>query len=95
MGGITLAWLAGMGIIVGREVARKHQPPMPGTLLAASALFALIAAAAEYGPARPAATLLAFGLDLAAWLEAPYITPSSSKTSTAAGSSGGTAARPA
>jgi len=44
---------------------------MPGTLLASSGFFALLAVLAEYEPARPAATALAFGLDLAAFLQAP------------------------
>ena len=69
--GIILAWLIGEGIIVWRSVAKEHRPPMPGTLLASSGFFALLAVLAEYEPARPAATALAFGLDLAAFLQAP------------------------
>ncbi len=69
--GIILAWLVGEGIIVWRSVAKEHRPPMPGTLLASSGLFALLAVLAEYQPAASAATALAFGLDLAALLEAP------------------------
>jgi len=69
--GIILAWLIGEGIIVWRSVAKEHRPPMPGTLLASSGFFALLAVLAEYEPARPAATALAFGLDLAAYLQAP------------------------
>jgi hypothetical protein len=75
MGGITMAWLAGLGIISWRSFQKDHHAPIPGTLLAASALFALLALAAEYQPARGAATAAAFGLDLAAWLKAPLITP--------------------
>lgn len=75
MGGITLAWLIGESIIVWRQVAKRHHPPVPGTLLASSGMFALLALVAEYPPARSVATLTAFGLDLAAWLEAPLITP--------------------
>jgi hypothetical protein len=70
-GGIVLAWLIGSGIIVWREVGRDHHPPMPGVLLTSSALFGLLAVLAEYEPARGAATALAFGLDFAAYLEAP------------------------
>lgn len=76
MAGITLAWLIGEGIIITRQVSKNHRPPVPGSLLASSGLFALLAIIAEYPPARTAATLLAFGVDIAAWLEAPYITPS-------------------
>jgi hypothetical protein len=75
MAGITLAWLIGEGIIIWRSVGRNHRPPVPGELLASSALFALLALLAEYQPARTTATLIAFGVDLAAWLQAPVITP--------------------
>jgi hypothetical protein len=75
VGGITLAWLIGEGIICWREVSRHHRPPVPGVLLASSGFFALCALLAEYQPARAAATLLAFGIDIAAYLEAPFITP--------------------
>lgn len=74
MGGITLAWLIGIGIISWRSVNREHRPPMPGELLGASGFFALTAVLAEYPPARTAATLLAFGIDIAAFLEAPFVT---------------------
>ena len=75
MAGITLAWLIGEGIIIWRSVNRDHRPPMPGALLGSSALFALLALLAEYQPARTTATLIAFGVDLAAYLQAPIITP--------------------
>jgi hypothetical protein len=80
--GITLAWLIGETIIVWRSVARQHHAPVPGALLGSSGFFALLALLAEYQPARPAATLLAFGIDAAAWLQVPVITPSSSTTGT-------------
>lgn len=82
MGGITLAWAIGEAIIITRQISREHHPPVPGTLLASSGLFALLALLAEYGPARPAATLLAFGVDIAAWLQMPYITPGPSNAGT-------------
>jgi hypothetical protein len=65
VGGIILAWAAGMGIIVYRAAAKEHQPPVPGQMLAATGLFALLAALAEYEPARNAATAFAFGVDIA------------------------------
>jgi hypothetical protein len=66
MRGIILAWLIGEGVIVYRSVNKNHAPPVPGTLLATSGLFALLALLAEYQPARFAATALAFGVDIAA-----------------------------
>jgi hypothetical protein len=75
VGGITLAWAIGEGIIIARQVTKEHRPPMPGELLASSAFFALLALVAEYPPARVPATMLAFGLDIAAYLQAPYLTP--------------------
>jgi hypothetical protein len=62
------AWLFGMGIITWRAIARQHQPPIPGTMLAASGFFALLALASEYQPAAGAAALTAWGVDLAALL---------------------------
>jgi hypothetical protein len=83
VGGITIAWLAGEGIIIARMVAKEHRPPSPGALLGSSLFFAGCALLAEYPPARPAATLLAFGVVLAAWLKAPYITPAAAKANPA------------
>lgn len=74
MSGITIAWLAGEAIIIYRHVSKEHRPPMPGQLLSSSGFFALAAVLAEYAPARPAATLLAWGIVLAAWLQAPIVT---------------------
>lgn len=65
MGGLILAWAVGEGIIVWRSAFQQHKPPPPGDLLAATALFALLAVVAEYEPARAAAIALAWGLDLA------------------------------
>jgi hypothetical protein len=75
VGGITLAWLTGETIIVWRSVSRDHHPPIPGQLVGSSAFFALTALLAEYPPARAAATLLAWGIVIAAYLQAPVITP--------------------
>jgi hypothetical protein len=82
--GITLAWLIGETIIVWRSVARNHRPPMPGELLGSSVFFALLAMLAEYPPARTTATLMAFGVDLAAWLQAPLVTSPAPAATTAA-----------
>lgn len=69
MGGIILAWLAGEGIITWRSVVKEHKPPVPGDLLAATGLFAILALAAEYQPARGVATLFAFGVDIAVLMQ--------------------------
>jgi hypothetical protein len=87
MAGITLAWLIGETIIVWRSVSRNHRPPMPGELLGSSVFFALLAMLAEYPPARTTATLMAFGVDLAAWLEAPLVTTGKAPAVTAAATS--------
>lgn len=84
MAGITLAWLLGETVIVWRSVGKHHRPPMPGELLGSSVFFALLAGLAEYQPARTTATLMAFGVVLAAWLEAPLVTTGKTGTLTAA-----------
>jgi hypothetical protein len=66
--GIVVAWGAGLGIITYRWM-KAGAPPTPGTLFMASGFFALCALLAEYPPARTPATLLAFGIDLAAYLQ--------------------------
>jgi hypothetical protein len=69
MGGLILAWAIGEGIIVWRAAAQEHRPPVPGQMLAATALFALLAVAAEYDPARAAATAFAYGIDIAVLMQ--------------------------
>lgn len=64
----VLAWLAGMGIMSWSAVKAKR-PPWPGQLLAGSGYFALLAVLAAYRPARSAASLMAWGIDLAALLQ--------------------------
>lgn len=66
--GLVLAWLIGEGIITWRWV-KAGAPPTPGTLVAASGFFALLAVLHEYPPARVTATAIAFGIDVAALLE--------------------------
>lgn len=68
MGLFTLAWLIGEGIIVVRSVRREHAPPMPGALIASSGIFALLALLAESDSARPLAIALAYGFDIAAFM---------------------------
>ena len=69
MGPLILAWLIGEGIIVYRSVAQEHKPPVPGNLLAATALFAILAVIAESQQARPAAVLFAYGVDIAVLMQ--------------------------
>ena len=69
MRGVILAWGLGMGIIVYRAAVKEHRPPVPGQMLAATGLFALMAALAEYEPAASAATLFAFGVDIAVLMQ--------------------------
>lgn len=78
MGPLILAWLIGEGIVVTRSV-KARRPPMPGQLLVVSALFAGLALVAEYEPARPAATLFAYGIDVAVLMQ---VLPGLEKTST-------------
>jgi len=91
VGGLVAAWAVGEGIIVYRAFKRTHAPPMPGQLLASSALFVMLALLAESDTARPLAVALAWGFDLAAWLDlAPQITgggATAGKSATAPGSS--------
>jgi hypothetical protein len=91
MGGLVAAWAVGEGIIIYRAFKRTHAPPMPGALLASSALFVMLALLAESDTARPLAVTLAWGFDLAAWLNlAPQITGGASGSG-ASGASGQTA----
>jgi len=68
VGGFALAWIFGEGMIVYRW-ARHKAPPPPGALLDASLLFLGLAVVGEYQPARAAATLFAWGVDVAVLLQ--------------------------
>lgn len=69
--GFVAAWLAGMSIVIWRDVHKSHRMPVPGTLLGISALFAILGLTADVFPrAEPVITLTAFGLDVAALLNA-------------------------
>lgn len=65
MRGIVLAWAVGLGIMTWRTAQQYGQPPVPGRLLGASGVFAMLALLAEYQPAAPAAQLAAWGFDIA------------------------------
>jgi hypothetical protein len=90
VGLFTMAWLIGEGIICWRSVRVTHAPPMPGALIASSGLFALLALLAESDTARPLATALAFGFDLAAFMNLyPPVTGGGTAAAPAAATPGG------
>ena len=68
MGGLALAWAVGEGIVIYRQVRLNHAPPIPGALLATSGLFVLLALLAQAERARFLATALAWGFDIAAFM---------------------------
>lgn len=67
--GILLAWLTGTGLITWRSVRQHHRPVSPGQYLAASGLYVVLALVAEVPAAAGIATLMAWGFDLAVFLE--------------------------
>lgn len=70
MGGLVLAWVTGETILVYQAVRKQHRPPVPGKLLGSSAIFAILAVIAEFGPgAAKAATAAAWAFDIAALLQ--------------------------
>lgn len=69
MRGVLLAWVTGLGLMTWREVERARKPPPPGRYLAASGLYAMLAALSEYQPAAGPAALAAWGFDLAIALQ--------------------------
>ena len=84
MRGVILAWGIGMGIIVYRAALKEHRPPVPGQMLAATGLFALLAVIGDYDPAAGAAALFAFGIDLAVLMQVlPGTATTTAKTTTA------------
>jgi hypothetical protein len=94
VGGLVAAWAVGEGIIVYRAFKRTKAPPMPGMLLASSALFVMLALLAESDSARPLAVTLAWGFDLAAWLDlAPQITGGAATAGKASNSASGSTSK--
>jgi hypothetical protein len=95
VGPFIMAWLIGEGIISYRAIKKTKAPPVPGALLASSGLFALLALLAESDAARPLATVLAYGFDVAAFMNLyPPVTggaatvPAAGATAAAAGTAG-------
>ena len=83
MGGLVAAWAVGEGIIIYRAIKQRKAPPMPGQLVATSALFVMLALLAESDRARGLALALAWGFDLAAFLNlAPAVITGASNLKT-------------
>jgi len=69
MGGLAGAWLAGVSIVAWRQVHQSGHLPVPAALLGVTGLFAALSLIADLSPAaRPAVTLLGWGLDVAGLL---------------------------
>jgi hypothetical protein len=93
MPGIVGAWLVGEGIIFWRSWKANQAFPVPGQLLTASFIFAMLALLAESDAARPLATTMAWGFDVAALLNVlPQITVGGTGTTSSTSSSTGKAA---
>jgi hypothetical protein len=65
--GIVIAWLIGESIL-GYRWVKNGAPPPPGAVAAASVLFLGCGILGTYQPARTAAAVFAFGVDLAVLL---------------------------
>lgn len=65
---ILLAWLAGESIIIYRSYKKTQGPPMPGQLLASTGLFAALGLMAQAPSASFLASALAWGFDIAAFM---------------------------
>lgn len=68
MGPFVMAWLVGEGIIIYRSVKTQKAPPGPGQLLLSSGVFVILGLLAESQSARSLAVTLAWGFDIAAFM---------------------------
>lgn len=68
MGPFILAWIVGEGIIIYRSAWKQRIPPGPGQLLLSSGLFVMLGIMAEFESARKLALMLAWGFDIAAFM---------------------------
>ena len=68
MSSLVIAWLVGEGILVYRSFQKYGHAPLPGQLLAASGVFILLGLAAQSEKLTFLAGALAWGFDLAAFL---------------------------
>lgn len=86
--GLAAAWLAGIGLLTWRGVTQYHRPVPAGRYALASGLYVLLAALANYQPAAAAATLTAWGFDVALLLR-PGMLPGTTAGTPASSSQGG------
>lgn len=83
MPGIVSAWIVGEAIIFWRNWKQQGAFPVPGQLIAASFIFAMLALLAESQKARGLATTMAWGFDIAALLNVlPDVLTGGTNTST-------------
>lgn len=75
MGSFVAAWLVGVGIISYRSVKADHAPPLPGQLIISSGVFVLLGLLAEAEKARFLAQALAWGFDIAAFINLGNLAP--------------------
>lgn len=68
MGPFLAAWMVGEGIIIYRSVKKQKAPPGPGQLLLSSGVFVMLGLLAESQAIRPLAITLAWGFDIAAFM---------------------------
>ena len=65
-GALAGAWLASTGLVIWRQVRGNPHLPVPGTLLAVTGVFAILAVAGDVVPAaQPVITITAWGLVVA------------------------------
>lgn len=81
MNGIILAWLAGEGMVIYRSMKTNHRPPMPGQLMGSSAVFLVCGLLASAPGAGFLGAALAWGFDIALFMNlAPDILSGATKT---------------
>jgi hypothetical protein len=69
VGGLAAAWITAEGIVAWREVQKSPgRLPVPGAMLGVTGLYLVLAIAAGYGPAKFPVTALAWGLNVAGFL---------------------------
>lgn len=68
-GAFIAAWLTGEALVIWRMVHKDHKPPVPGALLGITGLFVALGALAEFPQATSLAMALAWGLDVAAFMQ--------------------------
>jgi hypothetical protein len=56
MSGLLSAWLVSMGILSWKQVTQEHEPPVPGSLVAVSLVFALLGIVGEWNSGVAALT---------------------------------------